>query len=181
MNRLALLLTLTLPAVVLAQDDYRDEPALENVSYAYADVLRVDPVYHTTIVREPREQCREEAVTYRERSGGDATGGTVLGAIIGGAIGNKVGHGDGRRAATVAGAVIGGAIGRDIDKNNGSQPGREYQGVRENCRIVEVESERREVAGYDVEYRYRGEMFMSRLNYDPGERLRIRVAISPVE
>jgi uncharacterized protein YcfJ len=181
LNRIALLTALILPAVAMAQDDYRYEPAPENVSYAYADVLRVDPVFRTTVVREPREECREEPVTYRERSGGDATGGTVLGAIIGGAIGNKVGSGDGRRAATVAGAVIGGAIGHDIDKNNGSQPGREYRGVRENCRVVDVESERREVAGYDVEYRYRGEMFMSRLNYDPGERLRIRVAITPVE
>jgi uncharacterized protein YcfJ len=181
MHRIALLTALILPVSAIAQDDYRDEPAIENISYGYADVLRVDPVYRTSIVREPREECREEPVTYRERSGGDATGGTVLGAIIGGAIGNKVGKGDGRRAATVAGAVIGGAIGHDIDKNNGSERGREYQGVRENCRVVEVESERREVAGYDVEYRYRGEVFMSRLSYDPGERLRIRVAISPVE
>ena len=181
MNRIALLTALILPVTAMAQGDSRYEPSLENVSYGYADVLRVDPIYQTTIVREPREECREERVTYRERSGGDATGGTVLGAIIGGAIGNKVGRGDGRRAATVAGAVIGGAIGHDVDKNNGSGPDRAYQGTRENCRIVDVENERREVAGYDVEYRYRGEVFMSRLNYDPGQRLRIRVAISPAE
>ncbi len=181
MNRIALLTTLMLPLVAVAQSDYRQEPVLENVSYGYADVLRVDPVYRTSIVREPREECREEAVTYRERSGGDPTGGTVIGAIIGGALGNRVGKGDGRKAATVAGAVIGGAIGHNVDRNNGSQPGREYQGTRENCRVVDVESERREIAGYDVEYRYRGEMFMSRLSYDPGQRLRIRVAISPVE
>lgn len=181
MSRIALLTILMLPLVAVAQSDYRQEPALENVSYGYADVLRVDPVYRTSIVREPREECREEAVTYRERSGGDPTGGTVIGAIIGGALGNRVGKGDGRKAATVAGAVIGGAIGHNVDRNNGSQPGREYQGTRENCRVVDVESERREIAGYDVEYRYRGEMFMSRLSYDPGQRLRIRVAISPVE
>lgn len=181
MNRIALLTALLLPVAAFAQDDYRYEPAPENVSYGYADVLRVDPVYHTTIVREPHEECSQQPVTYRERSGGDPTGGTVLGAIIGGAIGNKFGRGDGRRAATVAGAVIGGSIGHDVDKNNGSQPGREYQGTRENCRVVDVESERREITGYDIEYRYRGEVFMSRLSYDPGERLRIRVAISPVE
>jgi uncharacterized protein YcfJ len=182
MNRNALLTFLLLPfAANAATQDYGREPALENVSYGYADVLRVDPVYDTVIVREPREECRQEEVTYRERSGGDPTGGTVLGAIIGGAIGNRVGKGDGRKAATVAGAVIGGAVGRDIDRNNGSEPGREYRGTRENCRIVDVETERREIAGYDVEYRYRGELFMSRLSYDPGRRLRIRVAISPVE
>jgi len=35
------------------------------------------------------------------------------------------------------------------------------------------------VVGYDVQYRFRGEVFSSRLSYDPGEKLRIRVAISP--
>lgn len=181
MNRFVLITALMLPIAAVAQDDYRQEPVLENVSYGYADVLRVDPVYRTLVVREPREECREEEVTYRERSGGDPTGGTVIGAIIGGALGNRVGKGDGRKAATVAGAVIGGAIGHNVDRNNGSQPGREYQGTQQNCRVVDVETERREIAGYDVEYRYRGEMYMSRLNYDPGQRLRIRVAISPVE
>ena len=33
--------------------------------------------------------------------------------------------------------------------------------------------------GYDVEYRYRGEVFVSRLDHDPGDRLRIRVAVIP--
>ena len=181
MNRLLLLPLLLLPMLASAQSDYGSESVVENVSYSYADVLRVDPVYHTTYVREPREECFDEPVTYRERSGGDPTGGTVLGAIIGGAIGNKVGKGDGRKAATVAGAIVGGSIGRDIDKNNGSGPDRVYSGSRENCRIVEVESERREISGYDVEYRYRGDMYMSRLSFDPGRRLRIRVAISPVQ
>lgn len=181
MNRLLLLPLLLLPMLASAQSVYGSEPVVENVSYSYADVLRVDPVYHTAYIREPREECFDEPVTYRERSGGDPTGGTVLGAIIGGAIGNKVGKGDGRKAATVAGAIVGGSIGRDIDKNNGSGPDRVYSGSRERCRIVEVESERREISGYDVEYRYRGDMYMSRLSFDPGRRLRIRVAISPVE
>ena len=61
MNRFALVTILMLPLVAVAQSDYRQEPALENVSYGYADVLRVDPVYRTSVVREPREECREEA------------------------------------------------------------------------------------------------------------------------
>jgi uncharacterized protein YcfJ len=35
--------------------------------------------------------------------------------------------------------------------------------------------------GYDVEYRYRGDVYMSRLPYDPGERLRVRMTISPAD
>lgn len=177
------LLALTLSGSVLAQatDSWNGPAPSDNVTYAYADVLRVDPIYETFYTREPREECQEVPTRYTERSGGDPTGGTILGAIIGGAIGNQVGKGDGRRAATVAGAVIGGAIGHNVDQNNGSQSGRVVEGTRQNCRVVEVEREERRINGYDVEYRYRGEVYMSRLNYDPGERLRVRVSVEPVE
>lgn len=152
----------------------------ESVNYGYADVLRVDPIYETVRFREPREECYDEPVRVRERGGGDPTGGTVLGAIIGGVVGNQVGSGDGRKAATAAGAVIGGAIGRNVDRNNGG-PDRVYEGSERRCRVVDVEREDRRIAGYDVEYRYKGDVFVSRLDYDPGNKLRVRVAISPAD
>jgi uncharacterized protein YcfJ len=96
----------------------------------------------------------------------------VVGAIVGGALGNQVGKGDGRKASTIAGAVIGGAIGRKVDRNNGPAPGT-------RCRTVDVEREERRVVGYDVEYQYKGDKYMSRLAQDPGSRLRIRIAVTP--
>lgn len=42
-------------------------------------------------------------------------------------------------------------------------------------------SAERRIVGYDVEYQYKGETYMSRLDRDPGSRLRIRVAITPEE
>ncbi len=186
MNRSLIALALALAGSLAAaqsapyDDRYARPPVAENVSYGYADVLRVDPVYETLMTSEPRQECYEREGGYRGRSGGDPSGGTVLGAIIGGVIGNQVGKGDGRRAATVAGAVIGGAIGHDVDKNNGSAGGR-YERGGETCRVVEVQREERRVVGYDVEYRYRGEVFMSRLDYDPGERMRVRVSIAPAD
>ncbi|GIX37436.1 MAG: membrane protein [Silanimonas sp.] len=142
----------------------------ENVTYAYAQVIRVDPVYETVRTRVPEERCDGELV----RDGGDPTGGTVIGAIAGAALGNQVGKGDGRKAATVAGAIVGGAIGRNIDRNDGSAS-------RGGCRIVEVERESRRVASYDVEYVHQGKTYMSRLPYDPGDRLRVRVSVTPVD
>jgi uncharacterized protein YcfJ len=140
-------------------------PAGENVTYAYAQVLRATPVHATVRVRVPEQRCA--------RDGGDATGGTVAGAVIGGALGHQAGKGDGRKVATVAGAVIGGAIGRRVDRNNGSA------GTR--CRTVEVERDERRIIGYDVEYQYKGDTYMSRVDYDPGSRLRIRVSVTPDE
>lgn len=154
-------------------------PPGENVAYGYADVLRVDPVYETVRFREPREECRDEPVEKVER-GGSGAGGAIVGAIIGGALGNQVGSGSGRKAATVAGAVIGGAVGHDIDKKN-NPPDRRYLSQETRCRVVEVEREERRVAGYDVEYRYKGDVFLSRLAYDPGNKLRVRVSVNPAD
>lgn len=185
MHRLLTLGLLLAAAPLHAQSGYREAAystayEQESVKFAYADVLRVDPVYETVRYREPREECQEQQVERIERGGGDPTGGTIVGAIIGGVIGSNVGSGNGRRAATAAGAVIGGAIGRDIDKNNGG-PDRRYVGTEQRCRIVDVEREERRIAGYDVEYQFKGDVYMSRLAYDPGNKLRVRVAVSPAD
>jgi uncharacterized protein YcfJ len=57
---------------------------------------------------------------------------------------------------------------------------REQQRAAANCRNVQVEREFRRPIAYDVDYVYKGAKFRSRLPEDPGNRLRIRVAISPV-
>jgi len=157
---------LLIPGIVYAQS----RAINENVTYGYAQVLRATPVYEMVRVRTPEERCDERS----GRDGGDPTGGTVAGAVVGGAIGNRVGKGDGRKASTIAGAVIGGAIGRRIDKNNGSAGGT-------RCHTIEVVREERRLVGYDVEYQYKGEKYMSRLGDDPGARLRIRVSVVPDE
>ncbi len=153
--------------------------AAENVSFSYADVLRVDPVYETVRYREPQEECFDQPVVVRER-GRQSSGGAIAGAIIGGVLGNQVGSGDGRKAATVAGAIIGGAVGNDADKRRNG-PSREYETTEQRCRTIEVDREDRRIAGYDVEYRLKDDVFFSRLAYDPGNKLRVRVSVSPAE
>ncbi|MBK8069706.1 MAG: glycine zipper 2TM domain-containing protein [Rhodanobacteraceae bacterium] len=175
-----LLAALSLPALVAAQPrGYSEYPEDENVRLVYADVLRVDPVYESVRVNEPREECYDTEVSRRGGRYENTNTGTIVGALIGGALGNQVGKGDGRRAATVAGAVIGGAVGREVDAND--NPSRTYRGVETRCRVVESGYDERRIVGYDVEYRYRGEVFFSRLGYDPGEKLRVRVSVEPAD
>ena len=174
--RILPLLALALVGPALAQatiDDYGDAgyyaPAVpENISYGYAQVLRADEVVERVITRTPEERCDD--VEYR--SSGRTTGGTVIGALVGAALGNQVGKGDGRKAATVVGAVAGGAVGNSIAR-------RREEAEARGCQLVEVEREESRVVGYDVEYMYKGEKYMSRLPYDPGNRLRIRVSVTP--
>lgn len=141
--------------------------------FGYADVLRVDPLYETIRYTEPREDCYDQEVVRRQ----SGAGGTVLGAIIGAAVGNQIGKGDGRRAATAAGAIVGGAIGNNAQRNSS----RDYASTERRCRILEVEREERRVSGYDVEYRYRGENYVTRMDYDPGDKLRVRVTVAPAD
>jgi uncharacterized protein YcfJ len=53
--------------------------------------------------------------------------------------------------------------------------GREVERCSE--RIEQSYEER--IDGYDVEYEYGGQFFHTRLPYDPGERIRVRVAVTP--
>lgn len=174
---LPVLVALLCSSAALAQP--RPPLPRDNVNFSYADVLRVDPVFEVVRFSEPREECYDEPVRYREQ-GQQPIGGTVLGAIIGGVLGSQVGSGSGRNAATIAGAVAGGAVGRTQDRRN-TRPGREYQDVETRCRTVAMEREERRIAGYDVEYQYGGDVYMSRLPYDPGSKLRVRVSVAPAE
>src|SRR5688572_12714989 len=161
------------PAWGQYQDPYEESeggypaPVEENVSYGYAQVLRADEVVDVVVTRTPEERCEPQPVDTRR-----TTGGTVIGAIVGAAVGNQIGSGNGRKAATVAGAVAGGAIGHNVAENRA-------EADAQGCRVVEVERQERKIVGYDVEYMYKGEKYMSRLPYDPGNRLRIRVSVTP--
>ena len=48
-----------------------------------------------------------------------------------------------------------------------------------NCRMEQVPREFRRTIAYDVDYVYKGSKFRTRMARDPGNRLRIRVSITP--
>ncbi len=148
-----------------------------NERVAWADVLSVDPIYDDVQVSRPREGCYDAEVDRYEDSRGDNGAGTVIGAIVGGVLGNAVGKGDGRKAATVAGALVGGAIGNNASRRDD----RYYSSVETRCRTINERVSERRIVGYDVQYRYRGDVYMSQLDYDPGERMRVRVSVTPAE
>lgn len=173
-------------AGAFAQDRY-DRYDRYDDGYEYARVVDVEPIVHRVRVSTPEQECWNET-RYDDRSYGPSqqrAGGTLLGAAIGAVIGHQVGHGDGRRAATVAGAVIGGAIGRDqADKRaarNGyyNPPPREYQVQRCETRYRDDWEERTD--GYRVTYVFHGRRQVTELPYRPGDRIRVRVDVTPAE
>jgi uncharacterized protein YcfJ len=51
---------------------------------------------------------------------------------------------------------------------------------REDCRMIPADREFRRPIAYDVDYVHHGIKYRSRLPYDPGNRLRVRVSITPI-
>lgn len=111
----------------------------ENVRYAYAQVLRVTPVYQVLNATSVEQRCTP--VTPRD---------------------------DGTRLTRAIGAVRD-ALGE-----------RQSGGTDDGCRSVPVAREFRRPIAYDVDYVYKGAKYRSRLPEDPGNRLRIRIGVTPV-
>ncbi len=139
-------------------------------SYGVATVLSATPAWETVRAGGQQQVCDDDGYYRRDNQGKKNTG-TVIGALVGGALGNTVGKGDGRKAATIAGAVAGGAIGRHAASDGGS--------YGQNCHYEDVDREERRPAGFDVEYNYKGDIYVTRMSYDPGNRVRVRVTVVP--
>ncbi|MGH8263127.1 MAG: glycine zipper 2TM domain-containing protein, partial [Steroidobacteraceae bacterium] len=177
-------------------DDWRDDEGYRSgPEYDYAKVVSVDPIVRQVRVETPRRECWTQTVyedrydnrgyRYRDRGGEQprTAGRMILGGIIGAAIGNQIGSGDGRRAATVAGALIGTAIGHDAGSRNQSSYSPRDQRPRdvERCDVRYETSYEKRIDGYNVEYIYNGQRHTTRMSYDPGERIRVRVDVAPAE
>jgi uncharacterized protein YcfJ len=157
--------------------------------YEYARVVNVEPIVREVRVSTPHQECwtetRYERYEYNNRQETHpAAGSMILGGIIGAAIGNQIGAGDGRRAATVAGAIIGSAIGHDAaERRNRGYVDTEYTEERphdvQRCEVRYDEGYEQHIDGYRVTYVYDGREFTTRLPYDPGDRIQVRVEAEP--
>ncbi|MFD2366522.1 glycine zipper 2TM domain-containing protein [Pseudoduganella sp. GCM10020061] len=151
-------------------------PAAQAVEFEdTARVTRVQPRMEQ--ISRPREECRTEYVqvpVQPQRS----PAGSIIGGIAGAVLGNQVGDGSGRVAATAAGAIAGTVIGDRVSNQNAPRGGVQEQAVRQ-CRMVDAYETR--TVGYDVTYDYRGQSYTSTMSYDPGQRLRVRVSVEPVD
>lgn len=166
-----------------------------NSAYDYAKVIDAIPVVESYQVNRPVEQCWNEDVRRndsRQSRRSSSRTPEVLGAIIGGVIGNRFGHGDGRKIATVAGAVLGGSVGRDIkrnnrhsrnNRNNRYESGRYEQSRYETvqrCELTDSYVTEERVVGFDVSYKYRGNVFHTQMPQAPGKKIKVKVTVNPV-
>ncbi|MEK7323306.1 MAG: glycine zipper 2TM domain-containing protein [Pseudomonadota bacterium] len=167
---------LTLPFVMLAETadagrdkdrDYRERDRHGE----FARVVETRPIFENVTFSSPQRECREE--TRYERRASSATG-TILGGIAGGVVGNRFGEGQGKDAMTVAGALLGASIAHEATRGGDAE-----RVTTRRCRITHEVHEEQRVVGYRVTYRYHGREYTTRLPYQPGEWIKLRVDVSP--
>ena len=141
-----------------------------------ARVIAVTRMYETVRVSRPMEECRTERVV-RHEPRRDSYAGVLAGGIIGGVIGKQFGRGDGKAAMTVAGSLLGASIGNDL-----GQPGyaRRYVSDERRCEVYDREEIEEQLIGYRVEYRYKGQTFVTRTSEHPGRYIPVRVDVEPI-
>lgn len=152
--------------------------AQTNVSYDYATVLSAKPITKIFTYEEPRKECWVETVQTPAKKEYSATG-TILGGVIGAAIGNRLGHKKrNKQVGAVAGALLGASIGNDISRRNARH---HYSEQVEKCHTVTETIQEERVVGYRVSYRYQGRTYHTRTATDPGNTLKVRLSVTPVE
>jgi len=153
------------PGMLLADNGFQDK----------ARVLSSQPLYEIVRVNQPEERCWNERVRHRGGSRSDSYTPTIAGAIVGGVVGNQFGKGRGKDVMTVAGALLGGSIGNDM----GKKPTHGYVTSERRCELVDHYREHEELVGYDVKYKYKGKVFHTRTDRDPGKFINVHVSVAP--
>lgn len=143
--------------------------------YDKAKVISAEPITRLVRVAVPQQECyTEEVITpvYTGRSDGAA----LAGGIVGGVLGHKIG--DGRKGATLAGAIIGAAVGKNLTRHQDSY----YEQVSyvDRCDTHTAYHMEERIEGYHVTYRYKGRIFTTRTEHDPGRFIPVRVDVSPI-
>lgn len=157
--------------VTLAGPGWRGNDAY----YDRAQVLKVVPVTTTIRVAVPQQQCYQQEVhtpVYTRRGDGAA----LVGGLVGGIIGHNMAHG--RRGSTLAGAIIGAAVGKTLA--HGTDTYYEQVSYVDRCDVRTRYQTQQRLDGYDVTYRYKGQLYITRMDYDPGRFIQVRVDVSPV-
>jgi len=142
---------------------------VENVRHDYAQVLNVEPVFQVLRATRTEEQC--EPVSTRTLD--------PVNVVV--EEGEKGGLG---RFWSSVKRMFGSEPGSDeaalADAGAEADVVRRDPLLTRNCRVVEVGREFRRPIAYDVDYVWRGTKYRSRLPVDPGNRLRIRISVTPV-
>ncbi len=175
-------LGMAIMGTAIAEAGYKGHKAKRGAFYDEAEVINVEPITRTVRISVPERECWEEEVYYSDAPihAADAARNVLIGGIVGGIIGHQFGNGRGKDVATLAGTLIGASVAHGRAKDKARAHSYERVATEERCRVVNQYHTEERVDGYWVTYRYQGESFTTRMPFDPGSSIRVRVQVSPV-
>lgn len=165
-------------AMAGAKHDYRHDHHYRQPAVDYARVVDARPIYQRVAIEVPQESCSYETVSYREPGRSDSYTGTIVGGLIGAAVGHELGHSRRNKdVGAVAGGLLGASIGRDVSRNrSGTTRYREEQVCHTSYRKEYTE----QLLGYDVTYKYHGQLYQTRTDSHPGRQIPVNVQVRPM-
>lgn len=156
---------------MLAQDD------------GYAELIAAVPVSKEVQVPTSRRDCRTVPVTYTQKVEVERTSkptNIIVGSVIGGALGNQVAKGGKRDAATVLGAAAGGYIGYKRAQSKNAPEYVQRTRYEERCDTVKGSRSELQPDGYDVTYRYQGQVYTTHMQNPPPARFPVALSVEPI-
>jgi len=151
----------------------------QSTSHVDAPVVSSEPIVEVITRRIPHEQCRDEQVKVVDSGATHSPTPGLLGAAVGGAVGGAAGQ-DSRFQPLIigAGALLGASIGTDIAHQRSA---RSYYVTEQRCGIDYELRDSERVVGYRVGYRYQDNVYYTRTATPPGDSIRLRVDVSPLD
>ena len=143
---------------------------------AVANVVGVAPI--TEQVNRPTQQCWTESQQVTQAAPQQRNYlGAIIGGVAGGLLGAQVGRGNGRVAGAAVGAGVGAVAGDAVANRNNANGTVTTTTPVQRCR--QVDNFQAVTTGYMVTYEYGGQRFSTRMPYNPGNQLRVNVAVTP--
>ncbi len=186
MNKVLIAGALAAPLVVgaagfggykLAQGDL-----LQAENDGLAELIAAVPVSRQVQVPTSSRECNTVPVTYNETVKTEQTStptNVIVGGLIGGVIANKAVNGSKRGAATAVGAATGGYLGYKRAESINEPKVVQRTRYEERCRTVKGERTDIQQDGYDVTYRFQGQVYTTRMQTPPPARFPVTLSVTP--
>ena len=182
-NKAILALTTSLALIFSTSTlaDHKRHTHKQKNQVRYAKVVHVEPIYRKVRVSHPEQHCWHEEIRkpVKRRANQSSPEAVLLGGIIGGVVGHELGRHSNQELATVAGAIIGSSV--VYNANTQYYHTGEYK-VKQHrhCRTENHYRTERRLKGYRVTYRFKGELYTTRMKHHPGKRIPVNVEITPI-
>ncbi|MDQ7073729.1 MAG: hypothetical protein Q9O24_00890 [Gammaproteobacteria bacterium] len=140
---------------------------------SFARVTHVEPIVRYIEVTRPHKECWDEEDEYDSHENRQPHSTGHRAPIFNGTLGNRIINPQKEKKSDLRQPKTNQ---QSHSRNTKEHRGRHHQ----ECRVVNRHHREKQIDGYLVHYRYKGENFETRLPYHPGDRMKVRISVTPI-